>query len=295
MRISFIGVGVMGEPICRHLLDAGHELHVGPRSADRVARLASAGAHRHHSAPEAVDGTDVVMLCLGDDADVREIAGVVLPHLRAGQLLVDLTTSSAEVARDLTQDASKRGVSCVDAPVSGGESGAKAGSLTVMVGGEDEAVKRARPLLETFGARVTHVGPPGAGQVCKAANQMIVGTTIVAVAEALLLAERAGVDPAGVREALRGGFADSAVLETHGQRMLTGDYRPGFRAALHAKDLRLALDLGRVTGTPLPTTAVTDQLLIGLCASGDQDLDHAALARSLRRLAGVFDEAAAAT
>lgn len=286
MRIAFIGAGIMGEPMCRHLLNAGYDVHTGPRSAERVARLETIGAVRHERPVDGVADAEVVMTCLGDEHDVKQVTGELLPHLQDGQLLIDLTTSSAEVARELTTAAGRRGVQVVDAPVSGGQGGAEAGTLTVMVGGSEDAVARATPLLEIFGGRVTHVGPAGAGQVCKAANQMIVAATISAVAEALLLSERAGVDPAKVHAALRGGFADSTVLGVHGQRILDQDHEPGFRAELHEKDLRLALDLARNTGTPLPTTSVAAQLLAGLRGAGEQDLDHSALDRTLRRLAG---------
>ncbi len=285
MRIGFVGVGVMGEPMCRNLLAAGHELVVGPRSRDRVARLADAGAHRVDDLQELARDVEVVLTCLGDDGDVEEVVGQqLLPALAEGALLVDLTTSSPALAQRLAAEAATRGVDVVDAPVSGGEAGAKEGTLAIMVGGTEEAVARARPLLEILGGRVTHVGPPGAGQVCKAANQAIVGTTIAAVAEALLLAERAGVDPAAVRAALGGGLADSRILQVHGERMLEDTFEPGFRSVLHQKDLRLALDLAREHGVALPTTATTAQLFNALTGAGQGDLDHAALWLALRRL-----------
>jgi 2-hydroxy-3-oxopropionate reductase len=285
MRIGFVGVGVMGEPMCRNLLAAGHDLTVGPRSRERVGRLVDEGARRVDDLQDLARDVEVLLTCLGDEHDVEEVVGgQLLPALADGALLLDLTTSSPELAQRLASEASSRGVDVVDAPVSGGEAGARDGTLAIMVGGEDAAVERARPLLEILGGRVTHVGPPGAGQVCKAANQAIVGTTIAAVAEALLLAQRAGVDPAAVRAALEGGFADSRILQVHGERMLEDAFDPGFRAVLHQKDLRLALDLARAHGVALPTTAMTAQLFNALTGAGQGDLDHAALWLALQRL-----------
>lgn len=287
--LGFIGLGVMGEPMARNLMAADHDLVVQNRSRPAVDRLVAAGAREAESPAALTEQVEVVLTCLGDDADVAEVVlGQVAPAASAGQLLIDLTTSSPDVARRLAATAAQQDVAVLDAPVSGGQTGAEEASLAIMVGGDESAFQRGTPILERLG-RPTHVGPPGAGQVAKAANQVIVGTTIAAVAEALLLAERAGVDPAAVRRALQGGFADSRILEVHGQRMLDGDFPPGFRAALHQKDLRLALDLARETSTTLPTAALVAQLFAGVVGAGDGDLDHAALQLVLRRLVGEQD------
>lgn len=283
--IGFIGLGVMGSPMARNLTVAGYELVVHNRSPSRAEPFRSEGVAVASTLADVIERCDVVLTCLGDDRDVESVVGrELIPAMTAGQLLIDTTTSAPELARRLHTQAADRGVDVIDAPVSGGQAGAEAGTLTIMVGGNDAAVQRARPLLEAIGSQVTHVGPAGAGQVCKAANQMIVGTTIAVVAEALLLAERAGVDPVEVREALQGGFADSRVLEVHGGRILSGAFDPGFRAELHQKDLRLALDLARQQGTAVPVTGLVDQLFTALVGTGHGDRDHAMLAETIRHL-----------
>jgi 2-hydroxy-3-oxopropionate reductase len=204
-----------------------------------------------------------------------------------------MSTVAPATARRLHEALAERGVATLDAPVSGGEAAARAGELSIMVGGDEDAVERARPLFDVLGKATTHVGPAGAGQVTKAANQVVVALTIQAVAEALLLARRSGVDPARVREALLGGFAQSKILEVHGQRMLDGAFDPGFRAALHRKDLGIALQTAREEGVPLLATAQAAELLNALIAQGDGNRDHSALALVYDRLAGV--DAAALT
>lgn len=284
--IGFVGLGVMGEPMAGNLVANGYDVVVANRSRPPIERLVTAGARSVESPDDLPAHADVILSCLGDDTDVTEVVlGRIVPSARRGQLLIDLTTSSPAVARRLADASAERGVDVLDAPVSGGQRGAQEASLAIMVGGDRSAFERARPLLGCLGT-ARYVGPAGAGQVAKAANQIIVGATIAAVAEALLLAERAGVDPGAVRDALAGGFADSRILDLHGRRMLEDELEPGFRAQLHQKDLRLALDLARETGTALPTTGVVAQLFAGLVGAGDGDRDHAALQLSLRRLAG---------
>jgi 2-hydroxy-3-oxopropionate reductase len=284
--IGFIGLGVMGAPMAHNLLDAGHDLVVYNRSTAKTERLVAAGATAATSPAEVTGRTEMVLTCLGDDRDVGEVVfDQILPATRAGQLLIDFTTSAPALAREIATSAAERGVDSLDAPVSGGQVGAQDATLAIMVGGNDAAFERAAPLLHHLGTP-TYVGPAGAGHVAKAANQIIVGATIAAVAEALLLAERASVDPAAVRTALAGGFADSRILDIHGQRMLDSAFEPGFRAELHRKDLRLALDLARETATALPATSIVAQLLTGLVGAGDGGRDHAALQLALRRLVG---------
>ena len=284
--LGFLGLGVMGEPMATNLLRAGNLLVVANRSRGAVERLAAAGAQVAESPAELTAQVDVVLTCLGDEVDVADVVlGQIVPAARNGQMLIDLTTSSPALARKIASAAVERGALALDAPVSGGQVGAQQATLAIMVGGEANTFDRAEPILQALG-HPTHVGRTGAGQVTKAANQIIVGATIAAVAEALLLAERAGVDPAAVRAALKGGLADSRILELHGHRMLEGDFEPGFRAALHQKDLRLALDLARETSSALPVTGVIAQLFAGLIGAGDGGRDHAALQLTLRRLVG---------
>lgn len=284
--LGFLGLGVMGEPMATNLLRAGNLLVVANRSRGAVERLATAGARVAESPAELTAQVDVVLTCLGDEVDVADVVlGQIVPAARNGQMLIDLTTSSPALARKIASAAVERGALALDAPVSGGQVGAQQATLAIMVGGEANTFDRAEPILQALG-HPTHVGRTGAGQVTKAANQIIVGATIAAVAEALLLAERAGVDPAAVRAALKGGLADSRILELHGHRMLEGDFEPGFRAALHQKDLRLALDLARETSSALPVTGVIAQLFAGLIGAGDGGRDHAALQLTLRRLVG---------
>lgn len=278
-RIGFIGLGVMGAPMALRLLDAGHELLVVSRSNASTAEVVGRGAVAVATHAEVAAKSDAVITMLPDTPDVEDVVltSGVLDALPAGSLLIDMSTISAQLARKIASLATNRGVDALDAPVSGGETGAKEGTLSIMVGGPAGAFERAQPIFSVLGGRVVHVGPAGAGQVAKAANQVIVAATIAAVAEALTLAKRAGVDPARVREALEGGFADSRILQVHGRRMLDRKFDPGFRIALQAKDVRLALDLGAEVGLPLQLTPVVAQLLDDVIAAGGAALDHAAL------------------
>jgi 2-hydroxy-3-oxopropionate reductase len=288
-RLCVIGLGVMGAPIARHMLAAGFDLHVASRSRGPVDLLAEAGATAHVTPSDAAAGAEVVVTVLPDGVDVREVGlgpdGVIAAMASAG-LWIDMSTISPAVAREVAAEAEAAGISFVDAPVSGGQQAAEAASLTIMVGGSEAAVSRARPILEIVGARITHFGPVGSGQVAKAANQIIVGGTIALVAEALTLARQEGLDPAQVRTALLGGFAASRVLEVQGLRMIERQFVPGFRAALQHKDLSIAMDVGRSSRTPLPTTAVVRELFSVLLAMPDGgESDHSALALVLETLA----------
>jgi 2-hydroxy-3-oxopropionate reductase len=227
---------------------------------------------------------------LPDPPDVAAVifgAGGLVEGLRPGAVVVDMSTGDPLLAREWAARLAEQGVGFLDAPVSGGEAGAVAASLSIMVGGTADALERARPVLAAMGSRIVHIGDSGSGQIAKAANQLVVAATIQAVGEALVLAAKAGVDPARVREALLGGFAASRVLELHGQRMLDGNFRPGGRAALHRKDARIIQGLGRALGSPMPAFDVVAAALESLVEQGGGDLDHAALVTLLEQAAGI--------
>jgi 2-hydroxy-3-oxopropionate reductase len=270
----------MGLPMARNLLETGYPLTVCSRTPARADELVDAGARWADTPAGVASASDVVVTMLPDSPDVVAVVtgddGVVVG---AHDDLVWIDTSSIAPAttRALVAVAAPHGIRCLDAPVSGGEQGAIDATLSIMVGGPRAVFDECLPILTTLGRSVVHVGDAGAGQVTKLCNQAVVGATIAAVAEALTLAERAGVDPVVVREVLLGGFAQSRVLDAHGQRMLDRAFEPGFRAALHRKDLVNALDAARDASSPTPLTAAVEQLLAGLCAAGGSDLDHAAL------------------
>ena len=295
-RIGFIGLGIMGKPMAANLLDAGYPLTVHSRSPGPVDELAGLGATVAGSPRETAAASDVVITMLPDSPDVEAVVlgpDGVAEGIAEGALYVDMSTIAPAVSRTIAETLAERGVEAVDAPVSGGEPAARAGELSIMVGGVDEAVERAQPIFDVLGKATTHIGPPGAGQVTKAANQVVVALTIQAVAEALVLARKAGVDPARVRDALLGGFAQSRILDLHGQRMLDGAFDPGFRLKLHRKDLAIALQLGREEHAPLFATAQVAELMDGLLAQGAGDRDHSALATVYEQLAGLAEGAVA--
>jgi 2-hydroxy-3-oxopropionate reductase len=279
MRIGFIGLGVMGRPMAANLIAAGHELSVYRGRTD-------VGAHVCGSAKEVAELSEVVILTVPDTPDVESAlfapAGVA-EGLRAGSLVIDMSSISPTATIGFAQLIEKLGCDYLDAPVSGGEIAARDGSLTIMAGGRPEVFERARPIFDVLGKNVTLIGGSGAGQTAKVANQIIVGLTIEAVAEGLLFAERAGADPAVVRQALMGGFASSRILELHGERMLRETFEPGFRIRLHRKDLGLAVQAAAELDLALPNTAATQQLMNAAIADGDGELDHSALYRTLRR------------
>lgn len=300
-RIGFIGLGIMGRPMALNLLAAGHDLAVYARRPEALAPLTDAGARACPSPAAVAREADIVFTMLADTADVVEVvlgAGAdanpdanpaqreraVLAGIRSGGIVVDMSTISPSATRDIAAALAAAGAEMLDAPVSGGDIGARDGTLSIMVGGPAAAFARVKPLFEVMGRHVVHIGDHGAGQICKACNQIVVGQTIAGVGEALLLAEAAGVDGARVREALLGGFAGSRILEVHGQRMLAGDYRPGFKAALHQKDMRIVQEAAHELGLGLPGTALVAQLLNALVGHGDGGLDSAALHLAQRRL-----------
>jgi len=291
-RIGFIGLGIMGKPMAARLVRAGFHVVVYNRSAAAAEELASEGAETAGSPREVAEGSDVVVTMLPDSPDVEAVMlgeDGVLAGAREGLLVIDMSTIAPATARAVHGAFAERRVEAVDAPVSGGEAAAVDGQLSIMAGGSQAAVARAQPIFDVLGKASTHIGPPGAGQVAKAANQVVVALTIQAVAEALTLAAKAGVDPARVREALLGGFAQSKVLEVHGERMLEGRFDPGFRIELHRKDLAIALQAAREEGVALLATAQVAELLNALIAQGAGGRDHSALSTLYDQLSGVGD------
>jgi 2-hydroxy-3-oxopropionate reductase len=286
--VGFIGLGIMGRPMAMNLLKAGRRLLV-PSSSAAAAEMAAGGAELCGGFKDLAERAEVVILMLPNTPDVEQVLfgpDGVAEGLSPGKLVIDMSSISPLATKDYARRLAARGVDMLDAPVSGGEVGAKAATLSIMVGGPAHAVDRARPLLEAMGKTITHVGGNGDGQTAKVANQMLVGLTIAAVGEALIFASRAGADVAMVRQALLGGFAASRVLEVHGDRMIRGAFEPGFRMRLHHKDLSLALDGADELGLALPQTAACLQLFNAAAGAGELDLDHSALVRSLERLTG---------
>ncbi len=288
-KIGFIGLGIMGTPMARNLVKAGYQLIVYDRRAEAIAELARDGVERGSSCKEVAEKSAIVITIVPDSPDVEQAvmgpAGV-LEGIKPGMLYIDMSTVAPSTARRIFEAMQTRGVESLDAPVSGGEVGAKAASLSIMVGGNEKAFQRALPLFQVMGKNIVHMGAPGAGQVTKACNQIVVGVTIQAVAEALTLAEKAGVNPGKVREALLGGFAQSRILELHGKRMLDRTFQPGFKIRLHRKDLAIALQTGRELAIPLFTTAQVAEIMDGLLGMGKGELDHSALALLTEKLSG---------
>ncbi len=289
-RIGFIGLGIMGKPMAARLVRAEFPMIVHNRSSEAADELADEGAEVAGSPREVAEGSDVVVTMLPDSPDVEAVVlgdDGVLAGVREGMLFVDMSTIAPATTRSIHEALAERGVQALDAPVSGGEPAAVDGELSIMVGGDEDAVARAQPVFDELGKATTHIGGPGAGQVAKAANQIVVALTIQAVAEALTLARRADVDPARVREALLGGLAQSKILEMHGERMLEGRYEPGFRIELHRKDLAIALQTAREEGVPLLATAQAAELMNALLAAGLGDEDHAVISSFYSELAGL--------
>ncbi|MEY2952183.1 MAG: hypothetical protein RLZZ401_270 [Pseudomonadota bacterium] len=285
MKIGFIGLGIMGAPMAAHLLDAGHTLFVRTRS--KVPETL-AGATVCATNADVARAAEVVILMLPDTPDVEQVLlgkDGVSSGLTAGKTVVDMSSISPMETKRFADAVKALGCDYLDAPVSGGEVGAKAASLTIMVGGDEAVFTRIKPLFELMGKNITLVGGNGDGQTTKVANQIIVALNIAAVGEALLFASKAGADPAKVRQALMGGFAASRILEVHGERMIKRTFNPGFRIALHQKDLNLALAGAKAIGVALPQTASAAQLMQSCAANGWDQLDHSALVKALEHMA----------
>lgn len=289
-RIGFIGLGIMGRPMAHNLVKAGYPLVVHSRSAGPVHELVTAGARAADGPAAVAEQVDVVITMLPDTPDVEQVvlgSGGVVSGLHPGALVIDMSTVAPALAIRVAAAAREAGADALDAPVSGGEVGARDGTLSIMVGGSSAAFERALPIFRELGKNITLVGEAGAGQVAKAANQVLVGVTIQAVAEALTLAARCGVDPARVRQALMGGFAQSRILEVHGQRILEHDHKPGFKSWLHRKDLSIALGAAREVGLPLPCTGMVHELFSALIGRGQGDVDHSALVQVLEAMSSM--------
>jgi 2-hydroxy-3-oxopropionate reductase len=286
-KLGFIGLGIMGAPMAAHLIKAGHEVFLKTRS-EVPAELLGGTAKACSTIREVAESADIIFMMLPDTPDVAKVLfgdDGVASGLSKGKTVVDMSSISPMDTKEFAKKINALGCDYLDAPVSGGEVGAKAASLTIMVGGPDAAFELVKPLFELMGKNITLVGGNGDGQTCKVANQIIVALNIAAVGEALLFASKAGADPAKVRQALMGGFASSRILEVHGERMIKRTFNPGFRIGLHQKDLSLALAGARTLGVALPQTAGAAQLMQVCAANGMQDLDHSALVRALELMA----------
>ena len=284
-QIGFIGLGVMGRPMAGHLLAAGHRLTVNNRSRAAAAELVAAGAEMRNTPADVAREASIVITMVPDTPDVESvIAGPdgVLEGLRPGAVVIDMSSISPVATRKLATLVAAKGATMLDAPVSGGEIGAKNATLSIMVGGDPDAFERVRPVLACMGnpERIVHIGAePGSGQVCKICNQIAIGGALAGVSEAFALARKAAVDAALVRQALLGGFAASRVLEVHGERILTGNFAPGFRASLYQKDLRIAEETASALGVRVPATAVVADMVAEAVSEGGGDLDYSVIGK----------------
>lgn len=289
-KIGFIGLGIMGSPMALNLRKAGYPMWIYARRPERMETLVEAGATACTSPQAVAEQTDIIITMVSDTPDVEEVIlgeyGVI-QGVEAGNLVIDMSSIAASRTRHIAATLAVLGVEMLDAPVSGGEKGAIDGTLSIMVGGKATQFERARPLFDLLGKNVVHIGDNGAGQIAKTCNQVLISQTIVAVGEALLLAKAAGVDPANVRRALLGGFAGSRILELHGQRMLDHDFEPGFKAKLHQKDMRIALQTAHEVGIALPSTAIAAQYVNALIGAGLGELDSAAILIPQEKLSGI--------
>jgi 2-hydroxy-3-oxopropionate reductase len=285
--VGFVGLGIMGKPMVANLIKGGHTLFLASRSGVPQ-ELISAGGKGCASPKEVAQKADIVITMVPDTPDVEKALfgkDGIAEGLSAGKIVIDMSSISPIETKAFAERVRKTGADYVDAPVSGGEVGAKNAALTIMVGASEATFAKVKPLFELMGKNITLVGDVGAGQICKVCNQIIVALNIEAVGEALLLASKAGVDPGKVRQALMGGFAASRVLEVHGERMVKRTFDPGFRIELHQKDLNLALSAARQVGLSLPNTASTQQLFNACAANGGRAWDHSAVVRALELLA----------
>jgi len=279
-NIGFVGLGIMGKPMVRNLLKAGYIPQVYNRSQAAVGELVAEGASAASSPKNVAEQSDIVITMLPDSPDVEAVvlgSDGVLEGSKEGLLLIDMSTISPVVTRTIAAELVSSGVRMLDAPVSGGDKGAIAGTLSIMVGGEAEDFERALPIFEAMGKTIRHCGPVGSGQVVKACNQIVVALVIEAVSEALVLGSKAGVSPEVILQVLGGGLAQNRVMDLRGPTMISHDFTPGFKARLHRKDMKIILETAREFGVALPVSALVDQMFSGLVANGKGDLDHSAL------------------
>lgn len=288
-KVGFVGLGIMGKPMVRNLMKAGYELTVYNRSQGKIRELVAEGAESAGSPKEVAEQSGIVITMLPGPPELREVIvgeNGALEGAKTGSLIIDMSTSSPILARELARTSQEKGVVMLDAPVSGGDIGAEEGTLSIMVGGSDEGFERARPLFEAMGKTVVHVGESGAGQTVKACNQIVVALIIEAIAEALVLGSRAGVNPEKIMEVLAGGLAANKVLDVKREKLLSHEFEPGGKVAYHLKDLRIALEAGREYGVSLPLTAMVEQMFGALMAKGRGGWDHSALLTLVEEWAG---------
>ncbi len=290
MKVAFIGMGTMGASMAINILKKGHALTVYNRTKGKEAVVVKAGAERADSPKEAAAKAEVIIVCVSDTPDVEEVIlgeNGGIQGAQSGSLVVDMSTISPKATRKMAKNLESRGVKMIDAPVSGGSEGAVNGTLAIMIGGDQEDVEKARPVLETMGKTITHVGPIGAGQITKAINQTIIAGVYLSVAEGVALGIKAGLDMKKVVHAIGGGAAASWVLTNRAGNMIANDYPLGFRVKLHQKDLRIALEAARELGVVLPLAALVDQIENGLIGRGFGDEDVSAMARMIREQSGI--------
>ena len=293
INIAFIGLGIMGRPMAHNLHKAGHKLIVHARRAESMLPLQDLGCVACSTIAEAAAQADVIFIMVSDTHDVKQVLfaeGGVAQGAKPGAVVVDMSTISPTATRRYAARLAERGIAMLDAPVSGGDVGAINGTLSIMVGGQADVFERVKPLFECMGKNIVHIGDNGAGQVAKACNQIVVGVTIEAVAEALTFARKSGVDVAKVREALMGGFAASRILDIHGKRMLDNNYQPGFKTKLHQKDMNIVMHTAQELGLALPAAALVMQHMNALMGTGDAELDSAAMMKIVERTSGVERE-----
>ena len=289
-KIGFIGLGIMGRPMAEHLLDAGYDLWVYNRSPQKMEPLVSKGANACASCAEVAANSDVVISIVPDSPDVELVAlgeRGIIESAREGLIHIDMSTIAPAMAVKVAEELGKKGVRCLDAPVSGGDTGAKAATLSIMVGGSQDLFEEVLPILEVMGKTVALCGGNGAGQTVKACNQIQVAMNFIGMAEAFVLGAKAGVDPAIILKVLSGGYAQTRAMDARGPRLIKGDFEPGFKSKFHYKDLNIVMETAQQLNVPLPATAVAHELFTALLASGGGDLDHSAVINVLEDLAKV--------
>ncbi len=287
-NLGFIGLGIMGKPMAGHLVKAGHRVYVYDINPAPIQELVAKGAVGCQSSKEVAEKSEIIIIMVPDTPDVEQVlfgpAGVAA-GVKKGSIVVDMSSISPIATKEFARKLADLGVEMLDAPVSGGQVGAENATLSIMVGGKVEIFERVKPIFELLGKNIVHIGGHGDGQTCKVANQIVVALTIEAVSEALVFASKAGADPQKVRQALLGGFAQSRILDLHGERMINRSFKPGFRIQLHRKDLNLALQAARQLGVCLPSTAIAQELFNAVVAQEGDQLDHSAMVLALERLA----------
>jgi 2-hydroxy-3-oxopropionate reductase len=287
-ELGFIGLGIMGKPMASHLVKAGHTVHVCDLVEESVKHVCSLGGKACSCCREIAQKSDIIFIMVPDTPDVEVVLfgkEGLAEGLKPGAIVVDMSSISPIATKEFAKRLAAMGIKMLDAPVSGGQVGAENATLSIMVGGPVDVFNQIKPYFELMGKNIVHIGDHGDGQTCKVANQIVVALTIEAVGEALLFASKAGADPAKVRAALLGGFAQSRILELHGERMLKHNFNPGFRIRLHQKDLNLALDAARSLELSLPNTSLAQELFNAVAAQGGSDLDHSAMVLALEKLA----------